>query len=328
MGIDLGALIRGTAGGIAGYEQGKRQRSEDERKAMLEILQQKVLEQRIAEGNRPKPLPDAFGFDPTRGVVFNKQTGEIRTPTNLPSKPQTPKNPVTAFTSLGLLQYNDETDEWEPAKVAGGGATPQRPDTNQPLVTDVTGKRVPDKPGVRVPGPDRPPSAATVAAQDQLPTIEQAYWTLEEIETNDPRIGNRVIAKANRARQFSVGKVAAGIVGKLSGTRSDEDQKALTEQAIINSLTPEEAQWYAASKAYISGVIPALGGKQLTINEVITHGSPLFSTGEESDESLRQKREARRVRYQSVRQRAGVQGEVPSRKEPSARARALVGRVK
>lgn len=199
-----------------------------------------------------------------------------------------------------------------------------------PLITGPGNVRIPDVAGAHVKEESRPASAAEVAAQDQLPIVEESYHTLEDIESRDPRIGNRVIAKANKARQLSISKGIAGLYGKMTGTRSEEDQKQLTEEAIINSLSPEEARWYAAQKGYLSGVLPALGGKSLTYNEVVTHGGPMFSTGEESDESLAQKKRARAARYQATRHRAGAKDEAPrvAPPQPSATARALVSRVK
>lgn len=289
MGLGYG-LVQGLLSGARGIQQGKSDARALEQKALHDALARKLLEAQINKLNAPPPVPQqeyTYHADPETGeeVIFNPQTGERQIikgqRTPRPQKPVAP----TPGSPEALRIIEEET------KARARGA------------------------------PDRPQSQAEVAAADQLPIIEESYKTLEEIESRDPTIGNRVIAKANQARQFSVGKVVGGIIGKYSGTRSDEDQKALTEQAIVNSLTPEEARWYAAQKGFLSGVLPALGGKNLTINEVITHGAPMFSVGEESAESLAQKRAARRGRYEATRKR-GTRGAAPTAPASSPPAQA------
>lgn len=299
MGVGFG-LVQGLVKGATGIQEGKARAKELEQKALHDALAQSLLKAQIQKMNTPPVQQDewTYHYDPETGseARFNPRTGErILLPTEGGrGKREQAAKPVPAAPGskedLAILTAQ--------AKARAAGA------------------------------PDRPQSQAEVAAQDQMPIIDESYNALEEIESRDPRIGNRVIAKANKARQFSVGKVVGGVIGKMSGTRSEEDQKAFTEQAIIDSLTPEEARWYAASKGYLSGVLPALGGKALTITEVLTHGGPMFPTGEESDESLAQKRRARAARYQSVRHRAGITGDVPTVQGPTTRGRDAVARLK
>lgn len=131
MGFDLGALIRGTAGGITGFEQGKREAVEAERKARLQLIQERLLNAQVGNyesqaQSRLQPKDD-WEYDAARGVQIEKRTGAVRQPQGLPPKPTTPKSPVTALINGILYQHSEENGGWEPVEGAGGTAIPQTP---------------------------------------------------------------------------------------------------------------------------------------------------------------------------------------------------------
>lgn len=301
MGVGFG-LVQGLVKGATGIQEGKARAKELEQKALHDALAQSLLKAQIQKLNTPPVQQDEWTYH------YDSETGSE-------------------------ARFNPRTGERVLLPTEGGRGKREQP-KKAPVVTPGSPedlKILKDQAAARAAGaPDRPQSQAEVAAQDQLPIIEESYRTLEDIEDRDPAIGNRVIAKANKARQLSVPRVLTGIIGKMSGQRNEDDMKAMTEESIVNSLTDEEKQWYAASKGYLSGVLPALGGKALTITEVLTHGGPMFSTGNESPQSLQQKRAARRARYEATVKRGGG---TPQRRPagstgPSDRGRSAVARLK
>ena len=95
MGIDLGALLRGAATGISSFEEGKRARQEMERQARLQLLQESVQRANIER--------------------LMAQAQQARRPT-------APPRPVTVWGDQGLMQYDQETGAFAPARTAEGGA--------------------------------------------------------------------------------------------------------------------------------------------------------------------------------------------------------------
>ena len=159
----LSELLRGGTQLAAARRQGKRERSEYERQAMMDILQRRLMEAQIggaqAQGaaaralaaQRAQPAGEqwTYHFDPETGseVRFNAGTGERQI---IPS--------------------------------GRGKRAPTAP-PRQPLVTSPEGVRVPDEPGTQVAPPGGMGSAAVLNAikenQTKLSVIDNALMQLE-----------------------------------------------------------------------------------------------------------------------------------------------------
>jgi hypothetical protein len=112
------------------------------------------------------------------------------------------------------------------------------------------------------------------------------------LEQQDPAIAARV------ARKAATWKTLAGGVGRRLLGASDEQVAQAAEVQVERSMTPEELEYYSASKQYLSNVLPALSGKAVTAREFMMQAPAYFSMGSPAPEALRLKRDqrARRVR--------------------------------
>lgn len=108
MGFDLGALLRGTAGGITAYSQGKRAqeqaRQEMERQARRDLLAESLL----------------------RAQAENQRS--------LAQQRRRRKAPTTVFTDQGLMQFDEESGAWVPAQIGSlpVGTRLRRPEPRAP----------------------------------------------------------------------------------------------------------------------------------------------------------------------------------------------------
>lgn len=119
MGI-WGGLARALGAEQQGESDEQKYIAQARRQAMLDSLTQAQIDNLKSEAaNRGKPKVGEPHYDEARGVYVSPD-GTVTTPKGLPAKPTTPKAPATAFTDQGLVQYNETTGEWEPAKIAGG----------------------------------------------------------------------------------------------------------------------------------------------------------------------------------------------------------------
>ena len=127
----------------------------------------------------------------------------------------------------------------------------------------------------------------------------QANAIVNRMEKGAPDIAARV------ARKVALRKgIFTGIVHRLSGT-SREDADLLTEQAIEQSMTPDELEFYQASKQWLANVIPGIAGKQMTAREYAIQAPAYFSMGAVTPTVTSNRRKARITRTRGLITEAG-----------------------
>lgn len=122
-----------------------------------------------------------------------------------------------------------------------------------------------------------------------------AQERLRKLDAADPTLANKVFAKV--ANAYGVGGFAQRLIGKV-------DDRVI-ESKLEATMTSKERLYYTSSKVLISGIIPGLGGKTVTGNELIIHGGSLFSTGSGDLANLQAKSAARDERISNLLFEAG-----------------------
>lgn len=208
MGFDLGALLRGAAGGISGYEQGKRQRADAERKARLQLLQESLLKAQAEHALHPTRRLQSVFTD--QGLMnFDPETGQY-TPAQGPQD-TTLKKPVTA-----------KAPE-RPISVAPGG-TLLDPTTMQPVY------HAPEKPKEEKPASQPQLNAAAYGARaaiagQTMTDIEQKNFSAAQEAARAinspaftkliPFIGARTADAARAMREFGLSDDAQQYMNSL-----------------------------------------------------------------------------------------------------------------
>lgn len=118
----------------------------------------------------------------------------------------------------------------------------------------------------------------------------QANAIVNRLEVADPGIAARV---AKRVAAYRAGLSA---VGKRLLGASPEEIALEAESQIEQSMSPEELQFYQASKQWLSSVLPGLSGKQVTAREYIMQAPPYFSMGATNPQVAAARRKARATR--------------------------------
>ena len=127
----------------------------------------------------------------------------------------------------------------------------------------------------------------------------QANAIVNRMEKTSPDIAARV------ARKVALRKgIFTGIIHRLSGT-SREDADLLTEQAIEQSMAPDELEFYQASKQWLANVIPGIAGKQMTAREYAIQAPAYFSMGGGTPTVTENRRKARITRTRGLITEAG-----------------------
>lgn len=155
-----------------------------------------------------------------------------------------------------------------------------------PTQTVNTGRAAPNPnvPTQRIPVvTEREKASAAVGAA-------QANAVVNRLEASDPGIAARV---AKRVAAYRAGLSA---VGKRLLGASPEDIALAAESQIEQSMSPEELQFYQASKQWLASVLPGLSGKQVTAREYIMQAPPYFSMGATNPQVMTARRKARATR--------------------------------
>lgn len=139
---------------------------------------------------------------------------------------------------------------------------------------------------------EREKASAAVAA-------DAANAIINRLEDADPSIGPRVARKAALRRS-----IVAGLGRRIAGI-SDEQAQMQIESTIEQSMTPDELEYYAASKDYLGSVLPGLSGKAVTAREWVIQAPRFFSLGATTPGVGRNRRQARQQRIDSFYTEAG-----------------------
>jgi hypothetical protein len=163
-----------------------------------------------------------------------------------------------------------------------------------PTETVATGRRGPPDTGLRrIPVVTEREKASSAIGAIQANTI------VNRLEGTSPDIAARV------ARKVALRKgIFTGIIHRLSGT-SREDADLLTEQAIEQSMTPDELEFYQAAKQWLANVIPGIAGKQMTAREYAIQAPAYFSMGSGTPTVTLNRRRARITRTRGLITEAG-----------------------
>lgn len=139
---------------------------------------------------------------------------------------------------------------------------------------------------------EREKASAAVAA-------EAANTIINRLEDADPGIGARV------ARKAAVRRSIVAALGRRIAGLSDEQAQMQIESTIEQSMTPEELEYYAASKDYLGSVLPGLSGKAVTAREWVIQAPRFFSLGATTPGVASNRRKARQQRIDSFYAEAG-----------------------
>lgn len=257
MAFSLGGLLQGLTSATTGAQQGKLDRKKYEQEAMRQLLAQQVTEAQLgqyagqaqaqaaaaAEAQRRRAQIEAYrAAHPDVADYTDEAVENMMRPTTT-----TEVNWETKETEDGrYVQINPRTGEERPLR----SRAPKRKD---PTLTD-------PKPAMR-----EKASYGLLAAQ--------ANAVVNRAEDQDIGIGARVAKKA-----AAYNSVASAIGRRLAGM-SDEDIARQAEVQIESSMTPQELEYYQATKNYLSNILPALSGKTITAREWLMQGPAYFSVG-------------------------------------------------
>ena len=198
----------------------------------------------------------------------------------------------------GIKTYNDVTPNFQFRDVPGQTPTGQEvvgfnpQDPTKPVRTGVAAQKPTEAIG-RIPVVTEREKASSAVGAIQANTI------VNRVEALAPDIAARV------ARKVALRKgIFTGIIHRLSGT-SREDADLLTEQAIEQSMDPQELEFYQAAKQWLANVIPGIAGKQMTAREYAIQAPAYFSMGGGTPTVTANRRKARITRTRGLIAEAG-----------------------
>jgi hypothetical protein len=190
----LGALRpigQGIAQGQERREQRAKEQEERERQREQEILERELKnlnltalrEQAAARKRREEQLAALAQSRPELSELPDEERAQAAL-TQATQRSTTPRQRQTVFTDQGLLEFDEESGEWIPARVSGGQGPVRQPSPSPGLVTSREGVRVPDVPGTEVAPPGGTGSAALVKAvtvnRGKIKVIDDALLKLRQ----------------------------------------------------------------------------------------------------------------------------------------------------
>lgn len=263
--------------------------------AGMELDQEKKKRDMRAEEDRLAARSDALR-------IFTGSIPELNTPEGIGQVIAGIKDPLVAAEFYTLLQESQKANaavapnyQFRDAGNATGtgsevvGFDPRNP--TKPVRTGVRGAPPAETRRVPVVTEREKASAAVGAAQ--------ANAIVNRLETADPTIAARV---AKRVAAYRAGLSA---VGKRLLGASPEEIALAAESQIEQSMSPDELQFYQASKQWLASVLPGLSGKQITAREYIMQAPPYFSMGSATPQVTQNRRKARATRTRGFIAEAG-----------------------